>query len=64
MLLFAWGLADPGPDMNITFDPMLVGSAVLPLLSYNQPPPQSKFAGLDTFEFRVNNVNDFHCIII
>ena len=32
------------------------GSRIIPLQSYTNPPAESKFAGLDYVEFRLNNV--------
>lgn len=33
------------------------GSRVIPLRSYANTPPEEKFAGLDTIEFKVENVS-------
>jgi hypothetical protein len=33
------------------------GSRTIPLRSYNNPSPEEKFAGLDYFEFRANEVS-------
>jgi hypothetical protein len=35
------------------------GSRILPLRSYGNPPPESKFAGLDYFDFQLHNVSYF-----
>ena len=34
------------------------GSRIIPLQSYGNPPPESKFAGLDYFEMRLDKVSD------
>jgi hypothetical protein len=58
-LIFAWGLVDPDSSNDITYHRNRRGSRVIPLQSYSQPPPQAKLAGLDTIEFRANNVNSY-----
>jgi len=40
------------------------GSRVIPLQSYNNPSPEEKFAGLDYFDFRLNEVSCFSYIIL
>jgi hypothetical protein len=35
------------------------GSRIIPLQSYNNPSPEEKFAGLDYFDFRLNEVSSF-----
>ena len=32
-------------------------SRIIPLLSYETPPPESKFADLDSFDYQFNNVS-------
>lgn len=32
------------------------GTRTVPLRSYSDPPPDSKFAGLDYFDFQLNDV--------
>jgi len=62
-LIFAFGLVDPTDD--ITYHEDRRGSRTLPLRSYNDPPSEDKFAGLDTFEWRSNNViRSFFVLII
>ncbi len=61
-MIFAWGLTDPvtsGQNNDITYHGNRRGEIVIPLLSYSEPPSASKFSGLDTVEFRVNNVSYF-----
>ena len=55
-MIFAFGLVDPDGD-DITYHEDRRGSRTIPLRSYNDPPSEDKFAGLDTFEWRSNNVN-------
>ncbi|CAF2458331.1 unnamed protein product [Rotaria sp. Silwood2] len=71
-LIFAYGLTDPDPsrpDGDITYHNTRRGSRTIPLHSYNDPPSEDKFAGLDNFEWRLNNYlvpsNDttYHCKI-
>ncbi|CAF1244576.1 unnamed protein product, partial [Didymodactylos carnosus] len=70
ILIFSYGLTDPGPNAQIEYHtPLRRGTKLIPLLSYANPPKESKFEGLDTFEFRLNNYivpsNDttYHCKI-
>ncbi len=56
-LIFAYGLTDPDPD--ITYHETRRGVRTLPLRSYNDPPSEDKFIGLDTFEWRSDNVRIF-----
>ena len=56
-MIFAWGIDDPDSNNNITYHGPNRGSLIIPLLSYTEPVDESKFAGLNSFEFRVNNVN-------
>jgi hypothetical protein len=61
-LIFAYGLVDPDPsrpDGDITYHDKRRGARTIPLRSYNDPPSEDKFAGLDTFEWRTNNVSIF-----
>jgi hypothetical protein len=61
-VIFAWGLVDPdpsGPNSDITYHENRRGQLVIPLLSYIEPSSENEFAGLDTVEFRVNNVSYF-----
>jgi hypothetical protein len=34
------------------------GSRIIPLQSYDNPPPESKFDGLDYFDFQLKDVSD------
>ncbi|CAF2134802.1 unnamed protein product [Rotaria magnacalcarata] len=70
VVIFAYGLADLDPyrpDSDISYHDNRRGSRIVPLRSYGQPPPEDKFAGLDFFDFRLNNYsvpsNDttYHC---
>jgi hypothetical protein len=61
-LIFAYGLVDPDPsrpDGDITYHDTRRGSRTIPLRSYNDPPSEDKFKGLDTFEWRSDNVSIF-----
>ena len=43
------------------------GSRIIPLRSYDNPSPEEKFAGLDYFDFRLNDVSYFiidHIVIL
>ncbi|CAF3636010.1 unnamed protein product [Rotaria sp. Silwood1] len=71
-LIFAYGLADPspsGPNGEISYHENRRGSRTLPLRSYADPPSEETFAGLDYFEFRLNNYvvppaeTTYHCKI-
>jgi len=58
-LIFAYGLVDPDPSQpgdDITYHENRRNSRSLPLRSYNDPPSEDKFAGLDTLQWRANNV--------
>ncbi|CAF3197010.1 unnamed protein product [Rotaria socialis] len=70
VVIFAYGLVDLDPfrpDSDISYHDNRRGSRIIPLRSYGQPPPEDKFAGLDFFDFRLNNYfvpsNDttYHC---
>ncbi|CAF3360809.1 unnamed protein product [Rotaria socialis] len=71
-LIFAYGLADPdpsGPNGEISYHDSRRGSRAIPLQSYADPPSEDVFAGLDFFEFRLNNYvvppaeTTYHCKI-
>ncbi|CAF3199418.1 unnamed protein product [Rotaria sp. Silwood2] len=58
ILIFAYGLIDPNIgqlDGDISYHENRRGSRIIPLQSYSDPPPESKFAEFDSFEFRMNN---------
>ena len=60
-LIFAYGLDDPdmsSPEGIISYHGDRRGSRILALRSYGNPPPEEKFAGLDYFDFRSENVNN------
>ena len=60
-MIFAYGLLDPtinGNRTTITYhSPARRGSRIIPLQSYANPPADSKFDGLDSFDFRLANVS-------
>ncbi|CAF3715798.1 unnamed protein product [Rotaria sp. Silwood1] len=59
VLIFAYGLTDLNMarlDDDISYHENRRGSRIIPLQSYSIPPPKSKFAELDTFEWRMNHV--------
>ncbi|CAF4772742.1 unnamed protein product [Rotaria sp. Silwood1] len=64
-LIYAYGLEDPNPD--ISYHEKRRGSRTLPLLGYANPPDESKFYGLETYEFKFNNFlvpasdTTYHC---
>ena len=65
-MIFAYGLVDPDPSQpngDITYHENRRGSRIISLQSYAEPPSEDKFIGLDTFEFRVNNVSNFLVLI-
>jgi len=47
------------PEGLINYHENRRGSRIIPLRSYNNPSPEEKFAGLDYFDFRVNEVSYF-----
>ncbi|CAF3637859.1 unnamed protein product [Rotaria sp. Silwood1] len=58
VLIFAYGLTDLNMarlDDDISYHENRRGSRIIPLQSYSIPPPKSKFAELDTFEWRMNH---------
>ncbi len=55
-MIYAYGLVDP-VESEINYHSSRRGSRILPLQSYGQPPPDAKFAGLDYFDLRLNNVS-------
>ncbi|CAF3387948.1 unnamed protein product [Rotaria sp. Silwood1] len=72
ILIFAYGLDDPDmsqSDGSIYYHDKRRGSRILPLQSYGNPSPEEKFAGLDSFEFRLkdyvvpSNDTTYHCKI-
>ncbi|CAF4835652.1 unnamed protein product [Rotaria sp. Silwood1] len=57
-LIFAYGLADPTPSESndeISYHENRRGSRTLSLRSYADPPTEDIFAGLDYFDFCLNN---------
>ena len=46
--------------MDFTYHNNRRNTRLIPLRSYADPPSEEKFLGLDTFEFRSNNVRAFH----
>ena len=60
-MIFAYGLLDPtinGNRTTITYHSTTRrGSRIIPLQSYANPPADSKFDGLDSFDFRLANVS-------
>ncbi|CAF2937601.1 unnamed protein product [Rotaria sp. Silwood2] len=57
-LIFAYGLADPTPSESngeISYHENRRGSRALSLRSYADPPTEDIFAGLDYFDFCLNN---------
>jgi hypothetical protein len=59
-VIFAYGLVDPdtsGSDSDISYHNTRRGIQIIPLRSYEQPPPDEKFAELDYFDFRSDNVS-------
>ncbi|CAF0955087.1 unnamed protein product [Adineta ricciae] len=70
ILIFAYGLEDPDmsePQGIIYYHDNRRGSRIIPLRSYGNPSPEDKFAGLDYFDFQLNNYNvpvdstTYHC---
>ena len=62
IIIFAYGLVDLDinrPEMDITYHTNRRNTRLIPLRSYADPPAEGKFLGLDTFEFRLNNVRPF-----
>ncbi|CAF4969010.1 unnamed protein product [Rotaria sp. Silwood1] len=58
ILIFAYGLMDPNIgqlDDDISYHENRRGSRIIPLQSYSDPPPESKFAEFDSFDFLMNN---------
>jgi hypothetical protein len=60
-LIYAYGLEDPNPE--ITYHETRRGSRTLPLLAYTNPPDESKFDGLETYEFSFNNVSGANSLL-
>ncbi len=59
-MIYAYGLEDPkiiDGKATITYHGDRRYTRVIPLQSYANPPPDSKFAGLDYFDFQSNNVS-------
>ncbi|CAF1351319.1 unnamed protein product [Adineta steineri] len=56
-LIFAYGLVDPSAatSNDITYHETRRGSYTLSLRSYDDPPPESKFAGMNYFDFQTKN---------
>ncbi len=60
ILIFAYGLEDPDmsqPGGTIKYHENRRGTRMIPLRSYSNPPPEDKFAGLDYFDFQLDNVS-------
>ena len=60
ILLFAYGLVDldsSRPELDITYHSTRRNTRIIPLRSYADPPADTKFGDLETFEFRLNNVS-------
>ncbi|CAF4866010.1 unnamed protein product, partial [Rotaria sp. Silwood1] len=71
-LIFAYGMTDPspsGPNGEISYHGNRRGSRTIPLRSYPDPPSEETYAGLDYFEFHLNNYvvppadTTYHCKI-
>ena len=65
-MIYAYGLEDPiivDGKATITYHGDRRYTRVIPLQSYANPPPESKFAGLDHFGYQVNNVSSLICTI-
>jgi hypothetical protein len=65
-VIYAYGLEDPviiDGKATITYHGDRRYTRVIPLQSYANPPPESKFAGLDYFNVQVNNVSSLICTI-
>ncbi|UJR07225.1 hypothetical protein I4U23_011513 [Adineta vaga] len=69
-LIFAYGLVDPDQSNgDISYHDTRRGSRRIPLRSYNDPPSEDKFAGHESFEWRLNNYlvpstdTTYHCKI-
>jgi hypothetical protein len=61
-VIYAYGLEDPvisDGKATITYHENRRYTRVIPLQTYSNPPPESKFAGLDNFTFHANNVSSF-----
>ena len=59
-MIYAYGLEDPvisDGKATITYHGDRRYTRVIPLQSYDNPPSESKFAGLDYYEFHVDNVS-------
>ena len=59
ILIFAYGLEDPimsNGKATISYHGNRRITRMIPLQSYGNPPAESKFAGLDYFEFKLNKV--------
>ncbi len=48
------------PNGDITYHEDRRGSRILPLRSYANPPAEDKFAELEYFDFRFDNVSCFY----
>jgi hypothetical protein len=62
ILIFAYGLTDldsDRPEVDLTYHDTCRNTRMIPLRSYADPPSDQKFLGLETFEFRLNNVSVF-----
>jgi hypothetical protein len=55
-VIFAFGATDPDTSGDISYHETRRGTRMIPLQSYGQPPVDEKFAGLEYFELRLNNV--------
>ncbi|CAF1402975.1 unnamed protein product, partial [Didymodactylos carnosus] len=71
-LIFAYGLVDPDMSQSgglIYYHENRRGSRIIPLRSYSNPPPDSKFSHLDYVEFKLSDQivpaleSSYHCKI-
>lgn len=59
IIIYAYGTVDPDLSKlndDISYHDSRRGSRIIPLRSYGNPPSDEKFSGLDSIEFRLNNV--------
>ncbi len=55
-MIYAYDVVDP-VQSEISYHSSRRGTRIIPLQSYAQPPSDDKFAGLDYFDLRLNNVS-------
>ncbi|CAF2441731.1 unnamed protein product [Rotaria sp. Silwood2] len=58
IVIFAYGISDPDQRQSngdISYHENRRGTRMIPLRSYDNPPPENTFDGLDSFDFRLNN---------